>query len=497
MKKHGEKIVNEKQLTNQRFLVCYGTIIGILLLAYILEVVKGNRTPGYLALFCVILVIPYAASMALYLKKKEHKLIKYVGTIGYMVLYGFVLLTSDSVLAFTYILPMLAALTLFQDGLLSITAGTVAVLINVVYIAMDAISQGSSMSAADIVDHEIEFAAVLLVDGFCVVAAKNLGRISAFKLRELAKEKERTGEILDKMTSATGALVTKISDIDTESKNMTTQGENSKNAIDEIVTGANELAETIQRQLEMTENIGSQTESAVQISAQIGEQFKETLKTAEVGNQDIEQLRKVSELSEKAGNDVSATMTNLLNQIEEANKILQMIAGITTQTTLLALNASIEAAHAGEAGKGFAVVADEIKNLASGTEQATHQIKTILADLTEQADEAGKSVDSLVEANKTQAQLVEKTGAAFEQIRDDIDRVSGDMNVQQTGMNQVMTSNHEIIQYVESLSAFSEELLANIENTRTLTDDTIEGTRKVSALLDEAMQEVDVLKTMV
>ena len=81
-------------------------------------------------------------------------------------------------------------------------------------------------------------------------------------------------------------------------------------------------------------------------------------------------------------------MNTLLEQIEEANKILQMIAGITTQTTLLALNASIEAAHAGEAGKGFAVVADEIKNLAAGTEQGTKQISDML-------DETKKEVELL------------------------------------------------------------------------------------------------------
>ena len=43
---------SEKQLVNQRFLVCYGSVIGILLLAYIGEYIKGNRTPGYLAVFC-------------------------------------------------------------------------------------------------------------------------------------------------------------------------------------------------------------------------------------------------------------------------------------------------------------------------------------------------------------------------------------------------------------------------------------------------------------
>lgn len=403
--------------------------------------------------------------------------------------------TSDSIIAFVYILPMLTAITLFQNGKFSLGAGSLAVAINVFYIVEEV--GNSRADSSSIINYEIALAAVLLVDVFCIVSSRNLERISNFKMAQISEEKEHTGEILENMTSTTGELIEKITAIDAQSKDMESQGENSKNAIAEIVTGANDLAQTIQKQLEMTENIGVQTDNAVQISDRISEKFQTTLKITEEGNQDIGQLRAASAQTESAGGEVSATMNTLLEQIEEANKILQMIAGITTQTTLLALNASIEAAHAGEAGKGFAVVADEIKNLAAGTEQATQQIKDILAQLTEQADAAGRSVGSLVETNKAQAELVEKTGEAFARIKKDIDQVSADMAEQTTGMGQVKDSNHEIVQYVENLSAFSEELLANIENTRTLTDGMIQGTKQISDMLDETKKEVELLKTMV
>lgn len=472
---------SEKQLVNQRFLVCYGSVIGILLLAYIGEYIKGNRTPGYLAVFCTIMMIPFLACMILYfVKNKESAAIKYIGMGGYLILYAYVMFTSDSIIAFVYILPMLTAITLFQNGKFSLGAGSLAVAINVFYI-VEEVGNGRADSSS-IINYEIALAAVLLVDVFCIVSSRNLERISNFKMAQISEEKEHTGEILENMTSTTGELIEKITAIDAQSKDMESQGENSKNAIEEIVTGANDLAQTIQKQLEMTENIGVQTDNAVQISDRISEKFQTTLKITEEGNQDIGQLRAASAQTESAGGEVSATMNTLLEQIEEANKILQMIAGITTQTTLLALNASIEAAHAGEAGKGFAVVADEIKNLAAGTEQA---------------DAAGRSVGSLVETNKAQAELVEKTGEAFARIKKDIDQVSADMAEQTTGMGQVKDSNHEIVQYVENLSAFSEELLANIENTRTLTDGMIQGTKQISDMLDETKKEVELLKTMV
>lgn len=295
----------------------------------------------------------------------------------------------------------------------------------------------------------------------------------------------------------TGTLIEKVSLISAEAKNMSKQGERSKVAIDEIVTGTNDLAGTIQNQLRMTENIGTLTDNMGVVVEEIQDKFTGTKEITETGNRDVEDLLRSSKQSEKASNEVSAAMTSLMRQTHEVNEILEMIENITNQTELLALNASIEAARAGEAGRGFAVVADEIKKLAAQTEEATRQVKGIIDELTCQTNMAEKSVGSLVELNKEQAQLVTQTRTAFEKISRDIVDVNGSVEKQSSNMIQIKDSNKEIIQYVESLSAFSEELLANTENTRELIDDTIEGTRKVSLLLDEVMEEVEVLKTIV
>ena len=277
---------------------------------------------------------------------------------------------------------------------------------------------------------------------------------------------------------------------------MAEQGERSKLAIDGIVEGTNDLANTVQNQLQMTENIGKLTDESSEIVDEMQKKFKATREVTEIGSKDIFELGKASEQNGIAGHEVHETMNSLLQQTNEVSEILQMIQGITAQTTLLALNASIEAAHAGEAGKGFAVVADEIKKLATETEEATHQIKGILDELVKQTDVAEVSVNSLVESNARQAELVERTRSAFDRIKSDIEDVANNVEKQFTNMSQIKDSNHEIVQYVEGLSAFSEELFANSENTKNLTDETIEGTRIVNNLLDNAMKEVEALKAV-
>ena len=94
-------------------------------------------------------------------------------------------------------------------------------------------------------------------------------------------------------------------------------------------------------------------------------------------------MKKSLDSKEKANTMYKNTNENLIKSIEESKDVEQIqilsesILDIIGQTSLLALNASIEANRAGEAGKGFAVVAEEIKNLSEDSAQAVDKIKEV------------------------------------------------------------------------------------------------------------------------
>ena len=126
------------------------------------------------------------------------------------------------------------------------------------------------------------------------------------------------------------------------------------------------------------------------------------------------QVRDASRLADEAGaaaHEASLNMDRLRESSAAIGNVVNLIAQIARQTTLLALNSTIEAARAGAAGRGFAVVASEVKALAVQAQSATEEITKKIDAL--QRDAAG-SVDA-----------VQRISQAIEAIRPVFENVNG------------------------------------------------------------------------
>jgi len=221
--------------------------------------------------------------------------------------------------------------------------------------------------------------------------------------------------------------------------------------------GISEASASIEQ---MIGNIGS-------VSASIGhmaERFEELTKTAVAGKE------KQEAVVSKVG--IIASQSELLL---EAN---QVIAGIASQTNLLAMNAAIEAAHAGDAGKGFSVVADEIRRL---SETSAEQSKSIGAELSSIKETIAEVVVASAESEESFNRVSLSIDATDELVR----QVDNAMAEQREGSRQILEALRDMNTAAEADRYKSKAMTNDAESARDGMKMLLETTMTIRGSMDE------------
>lgn len=162
--------------------------------------------------------------------------------------------------------------------------------------------------------------------------------------------------------------------------------------------------------------------------------------------------------------------------VQQINSLVSSIIDIASQTNLLSLNASIEAARAGDAGRGFAVVASEISKLADDSKLAADQINSITGTVIRSVDNLSQNSNHLLELFRTD--------------------IRSDYEMMLSSAEQYASSAQEIDDIASDLSATSEQLLASVENVvKTIHEISIaanegaEGTGLIAEKADDIVQQ--------
>ena len=155
---------------NRDMVIGWLIIVLILLVTYVVEVFKGERTLGYLIAFLSAVMIPALFVFAIYFKKPDWKALCYLIVPGYFVMYIFVMLTGSTYLVFTYILPMLALLVLYHHPNLILGTGVAAFLVNIASIVHRFKIGEFNMSNSK--EAEIQVAIIVVCFGASYVAAR-------------------------------------------------------------------------------------------------------------------------------------------------------------------------------------------------------------------------------------------------------------------------------------------------------------------------------------
>lgn len=206
-----------------------------------------------------------------------------------------------------------------------------------------------------------------------------------------------------------------------------------------LAEGATDQASAIEELTATINTVSNLAEDSAKKTQSVYEQVRASADQAEVERQKMEKL--------------TEEMKRIMEISKQIENIITAIEDIASQTNLLSLNASIEAARAGDAGRGFAVVADQIGKLASDSAQSAVNTRELISKTLEEIEKGNDIVESTAEAF---TQMIENLKEFAEMAHQTTENV----NSQARALEQVEEGIDQISGAVQNTAASSEENLA-------------------------------------
>ena len=230
---------------------------------------------------------------------------------------------------------------------------------------------------------------------------------------------------------------------------------------------------------------------------QVDSKMQETVAVSRSGQEDLQRVNSAMELINVSVQKLQQSIDEVGKASKEITNITEIIGNIADQTSLLSLNASIEAARAGDAGRGFAVVATEIGQLANTSADAVHNIEGLISQINSLVGDTVKQTKESVENISHSNSLVGDTLRTFDSIFGNIDQVGTlvrEMIRKVEKVDEVATNvaaiSEEQAASSEEILATSESMVRQVDNITSNSESVSKGAEELTASAEELYEHV-------
>ncbi len=224
------------------------------------------------------------------------------------------------------------------------------------------------------------------------------------------------------------------------------------------------LSERITRtSQEVAEAVGN----VAQVTGRIAASTLENLEAARMTRTELLEADASMATTHRRLTEFSELVVRLNERSERIIDVVQLIEGVSEQTKLLALNASIEAAHAGEAGKGFAVVAEEVRKLSGNVGEAAEEISRNLGDMLQEVELTSQGIQEITADFQGTSGILGRASEHFGKLVRDFEENSAQLTGATSAVGSISGTSVEIhhqARDIQSLSVTAEGRLQ--ESTR-------------------------------
>lgn len=293
----------------------------------------------------------------------------------------------------------------------------------------------------------------------------------------------------------------KVNDSSTE---LSATSENILESTKDISLTIDEIEKGVVQQASDTESCSGQMTN---LSEKINQVYDSTYEIEQIANNTKSIVKNgmliIDELKEKtkATSDVSQAIISDIKSLEEQShnigNFVGIINDIASQTNLLSLNASIEAARAGQAGRGFAVVADEIRKLADESVKAASEIETIVTMIQSKTQTTAVTAKRAEDIVESQTDALHKTIDVFEDIDKHVVKLAGNLDNISVGVKGIENAKEDTVDAISNISAVSEETAAAAEEVSSTANSQIHSVESLSQAAAELSNDAQKLQEVI
>ena len=287
------------------------------------------------------------------------------------------------------------------------------------------------------------------------------------KMKELTQS---LGNIVGKIRNSSDTMSANSYELnDTSSQTLAANNEISK-AVEDVAEGSTGMAASISK---INENLLEMSNETKDINESVNEIRNQTVAvqdSSKIMNDKIKSMQNSSQKMDEGISAISKRIETVNTTVDKVSNIVSVIEEISSETNLLSLNASIEAARAGDAGKGFAVVAQEIRVLSDNTNTELENIKQIISSLVEECRYCVQASGTIVEDNAKQKEEIKAVLDEFSALDEQIQKTAEKADKIEELVTAMIELNDDITKSSNSLTdvsaanaAATEEMNANIE----------------------------------